>query len=264
MEKRQKAMETQGPFGQSGDVVGVESEVRGYARRFMDGKPAYLVRHYWWAYLWRFGVWLFDHQPIINAILFGQYAKLMHATMARVEQVPKERVLQLTCVYGSLTPHLAATIGGAPLHLTDVAEVQLELAKRKIASPGKLAATRMNAERLGYRPDAFSTVVLFFLLHEMPHAARLRTLAEAVRVICPGGTLLVTEYGPLPERHPLYRFTLFRKILTKLEPFLDGFWREDVESILSQAAERLGKRVHCSWHQELFLGFYRVSEYRID
>jgi|GEM_PF-5881062 len=33
--------------------------------------PDYLVRHYNWAYLWLVSVWLFDHQPIINAILFG-------------------------------------------------------------------------------------------------------------------------------------------------------------------------------------------------
>lgn len=48
----------------------------GIWRYFRDGKPDYLARHYWWAYLWSVSVWFFDHQPIINAILFGQYRTL--------------------------------------------------------------------------------------------------------------------------------------------------------------------------------------------
>lgn len=69
-----------------------------FYRYFLDGMPIYLVRYYWWAYLWSKAVWFFDHQPIINAILFGQYKKLMNITLARLERVPRERVLQLTCV----------------------------------------------------------------------------------------------------------------------------------------------------------------------
>ncbi len=265
MEKRQQMMETEGSFAGAANGVKLdESEVKGYARRFLDGKPAYLVNYYWWAYLWGFGVWLFDHQPIINAILFGQYQKLMGATMQRVALAPRERVLQLTCVYGSLIPNLSKAIGDTPLHLTDVAEVQLALARRKIAERGKLAPTRMNAEQLAYKTDTFSTVVLFFLLHEMPHAARVRTLTEAVRVIRPGGTLLVTEYAPQPLRHFLYRLLPFRAVLTRLEPFLAGFWREDVEAVLRKAASACGKQVYCSYQQDLFAGFYRVSEYRLE
>ena len=52
--------------------------ITAFYRYFLDGIPKYLARYYWWAYLWSVGVWFFDHQPIINAILFGQYRKLMN------------------------------------------------------------------------------------------------------------------------------------------------------------------------------------------
>ena len=40
-------------------------------KKFLDGVPEYLARYYWWAYLWRGGIWFFDHQFVINAILLG-------------------------------------------------------------------------------------------------------------------------------------------------------------------------------------------------
>ena len=67
-------------------------------KKFLDGVPDYLARYYWWAYLWRGGIWLFDHQPIINAILFGQYDKLLEKTLALADTRPDARLLQLTCV----------------------------------------------------------------------------------------------------------------------------------------------------------------------
>jgi len=201
-----------------------------FYRYFLEDAPWYLAKHYWWAYLWPRAVWFFDHQTIINAILFFQYNELMQGTLSRFQATPGLRVLQLTCVYGSLTPKLNQILGKQALHLTDVADVQLQLARSK-STGSSLWPTRMNAEQLGYKNDTFHTIVLFFLLHEMPHKARVRTLTECMRILAPGGSLLITEYAPLPVRHWLYRFPFFRWILTKLEPFLDSFWHEDITDI---------------------------------
>jgi hypothetical protein len=40
--------------------------------------------------------------------------------------------------------------------------------------------------------------------------------------------VLITEYAETPVRHWLYRFLPFRWLLVHPEPFLPGFWREDV------------------------------------
>lgn len=223
----------------------------------------YLARHYWWAYLWPVAVWFFDHQPIINAILFGQYRKLMRATMARLCEAPNENILQLTCVYGELTPKLIQFISPAPLHITDVAMVQLELAKSKAPDKNALLAARMNAEQLAYREDSFSTVVLFFLLHEMPEEARINVLSECMRVIPAGGVLLVTEYAPLPTKHLLYRFPPSHWLITRLEPFLDGFWRDDIAALLNLCGKAHGKKAVAESDERIFADFYRVTEFRI-
>jgi len=232
-------------------------------RYFLDGMPEYLVRYYWWAYLWPKSVWFFDHQMIINAILFAQYQNLMRATLTRLKTDPLEQVLQLTCVYGSLTANLMKELKPSNLHIIDVATVQLNLAKAKVVDSSRLLATRMNAECLAYKSDSFFTIVLFFLLHEMPHQARCHTLSECVRTLKTGGSLIITEYAPLPTKHFLYRFVLTRWFILRMEPFLDGFWRENIEGLLNDSASIFGKRIEVVSQQNIFFSFYRVSEYRV-
>jgi len=233
-------------------------------KRFLKSTPEYLAKYYWWAYLWSKSAWFFDHQPIINAILFGQYKKLMFETMKNLESTDKTRVLQLTCVYGCLTPNLIATIKPTPLHITDVAPVQLQLAASKTQQTSSLIATRMNAESLGYKDDSFTTTVLFFLLHELPIDARANALSEAIRTISDGGTLLITEYAELPKHHFLYWFYPTRWVTTKLEPFLNDFWHENLTEKLQEHAKKHGKEVIPISHTNIFSKFYRVTAYKVQ
>lgn len=232
--------------------------------KFQRGVPEYLARYYWWAYLWSWGIWLFDHQFIINAILFGQYNKLLNKTLGQVDTRPSARLLQLTCVYGKLTPSLLAASGNE-VHLCDVADGQLQLAKRKTRHvAGQCPLARMNAESLAYANDSFDQVIVFFLLHEMPADARLRTYAEIARVVRAGGSVLITEYATTPRHHLLYRFAPFRWLLGHLEPFLPGFWQEDVTAKFSEALHEQGKSLNGEPHIEyVFSCFYRVMIFNI-
>jgi ubiquinone/menaquinone biosynthesis C-methylase UbiE len=233
-------------------------------QKFQRGVPEYLARYYWWAYLWGWGIWLFDHQLIINAILFGQYNKLLNKTLAQVEIRPLARLLQLTCVYGKLTPSLLAASGNE-VHLCDVANGQLQLAKRKTRHVAeRCSLARMNAESLAYANDSFDQVIVFFLLHEMPQQARRRTYAEIARVVRAGGSVLITEYASTPRHHLLYRFTPFRWRLGHFEPFLPGFWQEDVSEKFTDALHEQGKSLNGEPHIEyVFARFYRIMRFTV-
>lgn len=227
--------------------------------------PPYLSRHFWWAYMWRGLTWFFDHPVIISSILFGQYKTLKRATIDHVSRIAmKGRMLQLTCVYGRLTPRIMEHLDPQPLHITDIVPVQLELARGKATEPGRLLATRMNAENLAYRDNSFATLLIFFLLHELPPEARRKVLGECMRVLSPGGTLVVTEYAHLPKQHIFYRSPVARRILYRAEPFLEAFWSEDLLELLNELAGVHGKRVTVASHQSFFAGFYRVTEYRLE
>jgi ubiquinone/menaquinone biosynthesis C-methylase UbiE len=237
----------------------------GVWRRFLDTHPEYLARHYWWAYLWRVGVWFFDHQPIINAILFGQYQVLKtRALHACMDKRPKGRLLQLTCVYGSLTPALIRSMKNDELYLIDVARIQLDATRQKLNKneKGRLLATRMNAESLAYCDDAFTTVLIFFLLHELPSDAREHALDEVMRVLQPGGRLVITEYGQYPRQHFLCWWPM-RVVLLRLEPFLDNFWRQDLFAMLNCHARNYGKTLRQVDDFHCFAHFYRVCVFEV-
>jgi ubiquinone/menaquinone biosynthesis C-methylase UbiE len=233
-------------------------------KRFLDGVPEYLARYYWWAYLWPWGIWFFDHQPVINTILFRQYDLLLKKTLAQAETRPDARLLQLTCVYGKLTPSLLSHTRNE-VHLCDIATGQLQLARRKTIPFGnRCHLARMNAECLAYRDNSFDQVIVFFLFHELPAEARHKSYAEIARVVRPGGSVLVTEYAETPNRHWLYHFVPFRWLLGQLEPFLPGFWREDVVEKLCSALSQNDKVLDGEPVVEFcFADFYRVMRFDI-
>ena len=173
-------------------------------------------------------------------------------------------MLQLTCVYGKLTPSLLSSTDNE-VHLCDAATGQLRLARRKtrhIAECCHLA--RMNAESLGYANDVFDQVILFFLFHELPPDARQHVYDEIARVVKADGSVLITEYGRTPRRHWLYRFLPFRWALGYLEPFLPGFWQEDVDAKLIAALQKQGKALAGKPHVEpCFAGFYRLMGFDV-
>ncbi len=232
---------------------------------FREGKPEYLVRHYWWAYLWHWGVCFFDHQPIINAILFGQYKTLSHRSLDEcMKDRPAGRVLQLTCAYGSMTPSLLRAMD-EELYLMDVADIQLTATQKKLndAERNRLLCARMNAEYLAYGDNVFATVLIFFLLHELPPDARERALSEAIRVLQPGGRFVITEYGETPKKNLLWRFPLTRWVLKRLEPFLASFWQVDLLAMLQEHAKNQGKVIRQVSEFHCFSDFYRVCSYEI-
>jgi ubiquinone/menaquinone biosynthesis C-methylase UbiE len=248
-----------------GQAGAVGAPVRSLRLRAAAGNldyPDYLVRHYGWAYLWPISVWFFDHQPIINAILFGNYRRILDATLRLLAPQRAGRTLQIAGVYGELTPTLARH--SDDLHVIDVAPVQLEAARRKLAAVGRRAQlARMNAESLHYPDASFDTALMFLLLHELPAGARRRSLAEAVRVLKPGGRLVIAEYGE-KRRHFFHRFAPMRWILEWAEPFLGGFWRESLVDVLGECAASVGRTVQLEEQADIFGGFYRVLRVRVN
>jgi len=230
--------------------------------------PHYISGHYHWAYLWPPGVWFFDHLPIINCIVFGQYRNMVESTLAHITEDERTgATVLIASAYGNLVTRLAERLGDNPLTVLDVAPVQLKLAERKLTEAGlrdKVELRHMDAEALEFEDDSFDTGVMFLLLNEMPPEARKRALKHALRVIRPGGQLIVTEYGELGRQHFLHRFAPMRWLVMRAEPWLDSLWRSDLAALVVDCAREVGKKIDSIDNTLIFSGFYRVKRFRIS
>ena len=80
---------------------------------------------------------------------------------------------------------------------------------------------RVCAEHSSYPAD-----LLFFLLHEQPEEVRRATLAEALRVVKPGGKIVIVDYHRPRGWHPLRG--LMAQVLARLEPYALDLWRREL------------------------------------
>lgn len=194
--------------------------------------PRYLEQVYWWAYVHPNAVHLFEREWLVNAILWGNYGRLRDAALAALGgDSVGGRTLQVACVYGNLTQRLHARLApDARLEVVDILPVQLRNLARKLPADPRIALVHGDASALDGADDSFDQVLLFFLLHEMPEAVRRATLAEALRVMKPGGRLVIVDYHRPVPWHPLR--PVMREVFRHLEPYAFDLWQHEIEHFM--------------------------------
>lgn len=200
--------------------------------------PAYLEEVYWWAYVHPLAVRLFERQWLVNAILWGNFARLRDAALDALGVALPGRTLQVACVYGDLTERLASRVAAdGRLDVVDVLPIQLKNLARKLRAEARVELHHADSRVLGFADAHFDRVLIFFLLHEQPEEVRRATLAEALRVLRPGGRLVVVDYHRPHRMHPLR--PLLGAVLRRLEPYALDLWRDEVAAWLPAGAARL-------------------------
>jgi ubiquinone/menaquinone biosynthesis C-methylase UbiE len=192
----------------------------------MTPVPNYLAQTYWWAYV----------HP--NAVLDAPGPRL------------DGRTLQIACVYGDLTQRLRERLAPAgSLDVVDVLRVQLANLARKLRGDPRVGLLHGESAALDLPDASYDRALLFFLLHEQPAEVRRRTIAEALRVVKPGGRLVIVDYHRPHRLNPLY--APMALVLRLLEPFALDLWRHELRAWLPQDGGALRKRT-------LFGGLYQL------
>lgn len=194
--------------------------------------PAYLEETYWWAYVRPQAIAFWDHEWIVNLILLGNMAKLRDRALDALGSSIEGRTLQIACVYGDFSVRLAERVADdSLLDIVDVVPAQLENTRRKISASAAVRFIQRDSVFLsGFKDATYDQVVIFFLLHEMPAKVRERTLSEALRVLKPGGKLVMVDFHKPTARNP-FRY-LYPPMFRLLEPFALDIWRERIEEWL--------------------------------
>ncbi|THF63401.1 rhodoquinone biosynthesis methyltransferase RquA [Pseudothauera rhizosphaerae] len=208
--------------------------------------PEYLLRTYRWAYLSRRTLPWLDRDLVVSAILWGNAGRLMRAACA--EFAVGSKVLQAACVYGRFSPMLAARIGPqGRLDVADVSRLQLENARRKLAS---FAHTHvLHADLAHPLAERYDGVCAFFLLHEVPTHQRRLIVDNLLAAVAPGGKAVFVDYHRPARWHPLR--PVMHLVFRWLEPYAPSLLETPIESLSARAGEFEWRRI------TLFGGLYQ-------
>ncbi len=209
--------------------------------------PRYLETVYWWAYVHPRAVHVFERGWLINLILFGNYGRLRDRALAELGAPIRGRTLQVACVYGDLTLRLCAALAvDARLQVIDILPIQLRNLRAKLPPDERVTILQGDSSSLATADASFDQVLLAFLLHEQPEPVRRATLAEALRVVRPGGKIVIVDYHRPTRRHPMR--PLMRAVFNRLEPYAMDLWRNEIEHFLPEAL------TPASMHKETYFG----------
>jgi SAM-dependent methyltransferase len=187
---------------------------------------------------------LVDFQPVISAILLFQYPRLVSCITRelRAMALQGQDVLITSCAFGDVIPRVADASFGAgarQLKIVDIIENELVHARSKLRPfIGRVDCFQGDATAMSLPAGSVAANVMFFLLHEMNPEMKRKTIAEAMRVLVPGGKLFLAEFHK-PDNW-LLRATSWLYFKT-FEPFGLALW--DVQDPVDQLNAIAG--VHC-------------------
>jgi ubiquinone/menaquinone biosynthesis C-methylase UbiE len=120
----------------------------------------------------------------------------------------------------------------ARLDVLDILPIQLKNLSEKLPADERVALLHGDSSSLACPDASYDQVLMFFLLHEQPLAVRKATLAEAMRVVKPGGKIVIVDYHRPVALHPLR--LLMRAVFRKLEPYAMDLWKNQIEDFLPE------------------------------
>lgn len=196
--------------------------------------------------------------PLYDAFirLFMPEMEMRRALADRVAPPPGARILDLGCGTGTFAAMMARENPGCAVVGIDPDPDVLAVAERKAARSGARVELRVaGAEALPFEADSFDTVTSTLAFHHLPPVVKRAALREALRVLRPGGSLLILDFGR-PDG-------ALQAILGYLAGFLDG-WATTAENVGGKVPELMREAgvgdVRDTYRRATLFGTLRLHE----
>jgi len=174
----------------------------------------------------------------IGAVKPGQsFADQRFVTAQQGRKGSYHDILELGVGTGRYALELQRAWPGAAIHGVDLGVSELRHARLIAARNGyEWDLRQAAAESTPYPDNSFDMVTMFILLHEVPVPAARAIIAEAFRVLEPGGELIIGDVAPYRHQESLFRSVVLDwETENRCEPFWRGALLADRTEILAAA-----------------------------
>ncbi len=215
--------------------------------------PAYYRR----AFHWQTDGYLSDHSASVYELgvelLFRGTADVMRRQIippitrhlaARPESGQPARLLDVACGTGSALKQLAKAHPKLSYFGIDLSPHYARKARQQLADVAQLAIAVENAEAMPFADDSFDVVTCVYLFHELPRNARRKVAREMLRVLKPGGLLVVEDSAQVADSAAIE--PALRSFPREFhEPFFDDYLGDDLAALFAEVGATIASsRTH--------------------
>ena len=165
------------------------------------------------------------------------------------EIYPGAKVLQLGCTFGRQMEETATKIGAYGIYdVLDISNIQLKRCKEKFGNYySQVRYIQQNANTPVKKN--YDMVVLYMLLHEVPHRQKAKIFQAALDSLKEGGKVIIIDYHKPAIWHPLrWPVKLFNRLY---QPFAEILWDREVDTFVKDKSKYI-------WKKTLYFGgFYQ-------
>lgn len=177
------------------------------------------------------------HRKMVDRLYPGGIFKQRRAVAGMAPLDHYDRILDMGCSSGHFTAALTDAYPDAKITGVDLSRRMLEHAWRTANANGwDWDLYQRPMEETGFDDASFDLVASYIILHEMPAAAIRASFAEALRLLVPGGDMIMSDVTRYADLDKLAAWKADRLAKYGGEPF----WRESASLDLAEIAREVG------------------------
>ena len=143
------------------------------------------------------------------------------------------RLLDVACGTGRTLHQLAQAHPDLRFYGVDLSPAYVRLARKRLADLAEVALAVENAEALPFASATFDIVTSVYLFHELPRNARRNVARELLRVVRPGGLVVLEDSAQLSESAEIA--AALRSFPGEFhEPFYADYLEDDLAELLRE------------------------------
>lgn len=143
------------------------------------------------------------------------------------------RVLDIGCGTGRTLHQISLAHPAMQLHGVDLSPAYIRAARQRLHAVPELTLAVENGEALPWSDATFDIVTSTYLFHELPRNARRNVVREMLRVVKPGGLLVIEDSAQLSESGEIAA-ALRQFPLDFHEPFYADYLEDDLAALVGE------------------------------